>query len=87
MILANALPYWMFAGPEVRATEEFQDAVESVHRDSTEEPLESKHHDENESKQKLFVKDIHLLTSSIEELRNPFEEDRKELLTLDQANS
>ena len=74
----------MVAGPEVaQATGEFQDAMEPVHRDNTKEPLESKHHEENESWQKLFVKDVHSLTSSIEELGNPFEEDSKELLTLD----
>ena len=48
--------------------------MEPVHRDNTEEPLESKHHEENESWQKLFVKDVRSLTSSIEELGNPFEE-------------
>ena len=80
----NALRRWMVAGPEVaRAIREFQDAMEPVHRDNTEEPLESKHHEENESWQKLFVKDVCSLTSSIEELGNPFEEDSKELLTLD----
>ena len=57
--------------------------MEPVHRNNTEEPLESKHHEENESWQKLFVKDVRSLTSSIEELGNPFEEDSKELLTLD----
>ena len=73
----------MVAGPEVaKAIGEFQDAMESVHRDNTEEPLESKHHEENESWQKLFVKDVRSLTFSIEELGNPFEEDSKELLTL-----
>ena len=61
--------------------------MESIHRDGTEEPPESKHHKENESKQKLLVKDVLLLTSSIEELGNPFEKDSKELLTLGQANS
>ena len=41
----NALRRWMVAGPEVaRAIREFQDAMEPVHRDNTEEPLESKHH-------------------------------------------
>ena len=80
----NALRRWMIAGPEVaRAIGEFQDAMEPVHRDNTEEPLESKHHKENESWQKLFVKDVRSLTSSIEELGNQFEEDSKELLTMD----
>ena len=80
----NALQCWMVAGPEVaRAIGEFQAAMEPVCRDNTEEPLENKHHDENESWQKLFVKDVHSLTSSIEELGNPFEKASKELLTLD----
>ena len=80
----NALRCWMVAGPEVaRAIGEFQDAMEPVHRDNTEEPFESKHHKENESWQELFVKDVRSLTSSTEELGNPFEEDSKELLTLD----
>ena len=80
----NALRHCMVADPEVaRAIGEFQDAMEPVHRDNTEEPLESKHHEENESWQKLFVKDVYSLTSSIEELGNPFEEDSKELLTLE----
>ena len=75
----NALQRWMIAGLEVaRATGEFQDAMEPVHKDNTEEPLESKHHKENESWQKLFVKDVRSLTSSIEELGNPFEEDSKD---------
>ena len=64
----------LYIGPEVaRAIGEFQHAMEPVHRDNTEEPLESKHHEENESWQKLFVKDVRSLTSSIEELGNPFE--------------
>ena len=72
------------AGPDVvGAFGKFQDAVKSVQWDNTEEPLTSKHHEENESWQKLFVKDVRSLTSSIEELGSPFEEDRKELLTLD----
>ena len=79
----NALRCWMIAGSDVaRAIGEFQEAMEPVHRDNTEEPLESKHHKENESWQKLFVKDVRSLTSSIEELGNLFEEDSKELLTL-----
>ena len=74
----------MGAGPEfARAIGEFQDAMEPIHRDNTEEPLESKHHEENESWQKLFVKDVRSSTSSIEELGDPFEEDSKKLLTLD----
>ena len=80
----NALRHWMVAGPEVaQAIGEFQAAMEAVQRDNTEEPLESGHHEENESWQKLFVKDVRSLTSSIEKLGNPFEEDSKELLTLD----
>ena len=43
----NALRRWMVAGPEVaRAIGEFQDSMKLVHRDNTEEPLESKHHEE-----------------------------------------
>ena len=63
----NALQPWMIA---------------VVQWDNTKEPLTSKHHEKNESWQKLFVKDVRSLTSSIEELGNPFEEDSKELLTL-----
>ena len=75
----NGLQRWLIAGLEVaRAIGEFQDAMEPVHKDNTEEPLESKHHEENESWQKLFVKDVRSLTSSIEELGNPFEEDSKD---------
>ena len=71
----------MVAGPEVaRATGEFQDAMEPVNSENTEE---SKHHEENRSWQKLFVKDVRSLTSTIEELGNPFEEDSNELLALD----
>ena len=52
-----------YAGPEVaRAIRELQDPMEPVHRDDTEEPLESKRHEENESWQKLFVKDVCSLT-------------------------
>ena len=36
----NALQSWMIAGPEVaRAIGEFQDAMEPVHKDNTEEPF------------------------------------------------
>ena len=77
----NALRRWMVAGPEVaRAIVEFQDAMEPVNSENTEE---SKHHEENRSWQKLFVKDVRSLTSTIEELGNPFEEDSNELLALD----
>ena len=42
----------MIAGPDdARAC---QDAMVPVYRDNTEEPLESKHHEENESWQKLL---------------------------------
>ena len=63
----NALRHWMIAGPDdARAIGECQDAMVPVHRDNTKEPLESKHHEENESWQKLFVKDVRSLTFSIE---------------------
>ena len=54
--------------------------MEPVNSENTEE---SKHHEENRSWQKLFVKDVRSLTSAIEELGNPFEEDSNELLALD----
>ena len=77
----NALRRWMVAGPEVaRAIGEFQDAMKPVNSENTEE---SKHHEENRSWQKLFVKDVCSLTSTIEELGNPFEEDSNGLLALD----
>ena len=78
---SNALQCWMVAGPEVaRAIGEFQDAMEPVNSENTEE---SKHHEENRSWQKLFVKDVRSLISTIKELGNPFEEDSNELLALD----
>ena len=55
----NALRRWMIVAPKVaRTIGEFQDAMEPVRRDNTEEPLESKHHEENESWQVIFVKDV-----------------------------
>ena len=55
----NALRRWMVTGPEVaRAIGEIQDAMKPVHRDNTEEPLESKHHEENESCQGCLLVDL-----------------------------
>ncbi len=69
----------MIAGPEVvRVISEFESSLQfSRTKDNTH------HHEQNNSTQKKFIRDVRALTSVIEELGNPFEEESTDLLVLD----
>ena len=73
----NALQRWMVAGPEVaRVIDEFEMTQE--HHDS-----KTLHHDQTESIQKSFDKDVRALVSVFEELGNPFLEETTDIVVLD----
>jgi len=75
----NALQRWMVAGPEVaRVIGEFEMAQE--HHGGKAQTL---HHDQTESIQKSFDKDVRSLVSVIEELGNPFLEETTDIVVLD----
>lgn len=71
----SALQRWMVTGPEVaRVIGEFDMTQE--HHDSKTKTL---HHNQTESIQKSFDKDVKSLVSVIEELGNPFLEDTTDI--------
>ena len=71
---AAALRRWMVAGPELsRMIEEFENI-------GPEE--ETTHHENTPSFQKNFADDMHNLTSSLEELGNPFTEGSQDLIAI-----
>ena len=75
----NALQRWMVAGPEVaRVISEFEVAQE--HNDNKAQTL---HHDQTETIQKAFDKDVRSLVSAFEELGNPFLEETTDIVVLD----
>jgi len=76
----NALQRWMVAGREVaRVIGEFEMA-QVHHHDNKVQTL---HHDQTESIQKSFDKDVRSLVSVFEELGNPFLEETTDILVLD----
>ena len=75
----SALQRWMVAGPEVaRVIGEFEMA--QAHHDTKAQTL---HHDQTESIQKSFDKDVRSLVSVFEELGNPFLEETTDILVID----
>eukprot|EP00795_Rhopilema_esculentum_P005341 gene5341-513_t len=74
----SALRRWMVAGPEVsRLVADYES--KSDQRDQT---RNSKHHDDSQSSQKLFLQRVGKLFEVIEELGNPFEEYSSDLMVL-----
>jgi len=75
----SALRRWMVAGPEVaRLIDEFQDETDSWNK-----PPDTRHHDQSESVQSAFVKDVQSMVTVMEDFGNPFKEDSQDLLVLD----
>ena len=76
---ATALRRWMVAGPEVASVivelEDFNMHPRNLG--------ETRHYEETPSVQNTFARDVRSLVAVIEELGNPFEEDRQDLLVLD----
>ena len=71
---AAALRRWMVAGPELsRMIEEFENIVPEE---------ETTHHENTPSFQKNFAEDMRNLTSSLEELGNPFTEGSQDLIAI-----
>ena len=79
LVNPHALQRWMVAGPEVsRVIDEFETAQEQhVNK------AQLLHHDQNESTQKTFKKDVRSLVAVIEEFGNPYLEETTDLLVLD----
>ena len=76
----NALQRWMVAGREVaRVIGEFEMA-QVHHHDNKVQTL---HHDQTESIQKSFDKDVRSLVSVFEKLSNPFLEETTDIFVLD----
>ena len=75
----QALERWMVAGPEIsRLIQEFENnSVDLRSKTST------KHHEQNQSMQNAFAKDVKSFVTTLEELGNPFLEDSGDLLTID----
>ena len=75
----SALRRWMVAGPEVaRVISEFETSWQRSRKREN-----ANHHEQTDSVQMKFVQDVRALTSAIEEIGNPFEEESTDLLTLD----
>lgn len=75
----SALRRWMVAGPEVaRVIAEFE--ASSSHQNKTQD---MRHHEQTESVQIKFLRDVRGLTAVMEEMGNPFEEESPDLLVLD----
>ena len=74
----SALRRWMVAGPEVaRVITEFETSQQLRQRGE-----HTHHHEQTDSVQKKFVKDVRALTTVIEEMGSPFEEESTDLLVL-----
>ena len=72
-----ALRRWMIAGPGfARLVEEFEEGYDDDSSDS------GGHHEQTKSVQDKFVKDVHSLVITIEEMGNPFVEESGDLLNL-----
>uniref|UniRef100_UPI00358F05C7 uncharacterized protein n=1 Tax=Myxine glutinosa TaxID=7769 RepID=UPI00358F05C7 len=74
----SALRRWMVAGPEVaRVITEFETSQQLRQRGE-----HTHHHEQTDSVQKKFVQDVRALTTVIEEMGSPFEEESTDLLVL-----
>ncbi|KAH3846382.1 hypothetical protein DPMN_088683 [Dreissena polymorpha] len=51
--------------------------------DDTDNSDDTKHHEEKQTKQKQFQTQVRQLVETIDDMRNPFEEDTSDLYTLD----
>jgi hypothetical protein len=73
-----ALRRWMVSGPEMaRLIGEFEASLEK-----TRQP-DFRHHEQTKHVQMTFAQDVRSLTSTIEEMGNPFSENSSDLLVLD----
>ena len=75
----SALRRWMVSGPEVSHLVAQYDAVFQA-KDATQN---TRHHEQTERNQRLFMDKVNKLTKVIGDLGNPFQEESKDLLTLD----
>ena len=74
----QALERWMTAGPEFcRAIQEFQNSFQTSRSSST------RHHDQNRSTQREYMKDVVSFVTTLEDMGNPYMEDSGDLLTID----
>ena len=70
---------WMLAGPEVmRLTADFEASLEAEHKGH-----EMRHHEQTKISQVRFAQHVHSLVEVLEEMGNPFLEERNDLLRLD----
>lgn len=73
----RALQRWMMAGPELaRMVEEFQECRKDVSDDT-------RHHEQRPAVQATFLKQVQALTTTMEEMGNPFTEESHDLIQLD----
>ena len=73
-----ALRRWMVSGPEMaRVIGEFETSIEKRKH------LDLRHHEEAKHVEKSFVRDVKILTNTIEEMGNAFTENSTDLLVLD----
>ncbi|KAH3735692.1 hypothetical protein DPMN_042227 [Dreissena polymorpha] len=62
----------MVCGPEIaRVVNEFEISQERIKQEQTKEP-DIKHHEQLESKQNSFVKQVQAMTNTLEKMGNPF---------------
>ena len=76
----SALRRWMVSGPEISNVNEFE---ESMKFKTGDELSNAKHHDEIQSTQLAFAKDVDALVVAIKSMGKPFEEEIQDLLILD----
>ena len=82
---SSQLLRWMMSGPELaRLVAEFDDSI-NVGFDNDKNHVYP-HHEQTNSKQKKFEKDVNSVIKTIEELGSPFIEDSQDLLVLDSRN-
>lgn len=75
----SALRRWTVAGPEVsRLLAEYENSAGSKTKVNN-----LQHHEQNLTTQRAFYKNVKSLTTTLEELGNPFQEETTDLLTLD----
>ena len=75
----SALRRWMIAGSEVsKLVTDYEASLESK-----EESKRSNHHDQTEQAQRMFFDKVDRLTKVMREMGNPFQEDTRDLFTLD----
>ena len=70
---------WMVAGPELaRMVKEFETTIEEDNTNQT----YTTHHEQSRACQVRFISHVQSLVSTKEELRNPFEEESTDLISL-----